>query len=104
MNELEVQTDRGTQVAPASSRKSADQFEQTGREAALLAFARFGAGVVHEVNSPLAVSLLSAQLAMRTLPADTDPKLRRCIERTIDGIRLASSAVKEMLLTCSETC
>lgn len=55
------------------------------------------AELVHEINSPLAYSLLSAQIALRTLSDDADPAVRRCIERAIEGIHRASVAARELL-------
>jgi len=55
------------------------------------------ADLVHEINSPLAYSLLSAQIALRSLRDDDDPAVRRCIERAIEGIHRASLAARELL-------
>ncbi len=73
------------------------------REASLLAFARFGAGVVHEINNPLAVALLSAQLALRSFRADMRPGAERSLERAIETIRIAANAVRETIRRCSES-
>ena len=99
MNTYKAQTDY---CAKAAGEITPQTFDRVGLEASLLAFAQFGAGAVHDVNGPLAVSLLSAQLALRTLPADSDAALRLALERTIDGIRTAASAVREVVHKCSD--
>ena len=55
------------------------------------------ADLVHAINSPLAYSLLSAQIALRSLNDDDNPAVRRCIERAIEGIHRASTAAHGLL-------
>jgi signal transduction histidine kinase len=73
------------------------------RATSLLAFARFATGVIHEVNNPLGIALLSAQLARRHLPADTSPQVTAALDRVIYGVRTASEAVRTMLEVCRES-
>jgi signal transduction histidine kinase len=72
------------------------------RATSLLAFARFATGVIHEVNNPLGIALLSAQLARRHLPADAAPQVTAALDRVIYGVRTASDAVRTMLQVCRE--
>jgi signal transduction histidine kinase len=79
----------GQIVAPRKSEFAA--------EATLVAFARFATGVVHEVNNPLGVALANAQLALRRLPSSAPPQHVQCLERVVESIRTASTAIREML-------
>jgi signal transduction histidine kinase len=73
------------------------------RATSLLAFARFATGVIHEVNNPLGIAMLSAQLARRHLPADAAPQVTAALDRVIYGVRTASEAVRTMLRVCRES-
>lgn len=72
------------------------------RDTSLVAFARFATGVVHEVNNPLGVALLSAQHALRHLPDSAPPQLAQSLERVVLSVRRASEAVRTMLDVCRE--
>jgi hypothetical protein len=80
----------------------ANERERHLRESSLLAFARFGAGVIHEINNPLAVALLSAQIALRALPRDEEPGGARSLNRAIEMIRMAANAVRDTIRDCAE--
>lgn len=77
--------------------------DSTPREAALHTFALFGAGVVHEINNPLAIALLSVQVALRSLPNETDLRTRHCLERAVESIQTTAAAVRDMVRDCSRT-
>lgn len=66
----------------------------------LLAFARFASGVVHEVNSPLGIALLSAQHAKRHLPEDASKQLTEALDRVIYGIRKSADAIRTVMSDC----
>jgi C4-dicarboxylate-specific signal transduction histidine kinase len=87
---------------PAPLNRAGDCDEETLRSISLLAFARFASGVVHEVNNPLGIALLSAQQALRQLPPTSPAALTGALERVIYGVRRASDAVRTMLRTCAE--
>lgn len=72
------------------------------RPVALIAFTRFASGVVHEVNNPLGIALLSAQQAVRCLLTDSPPQLKSSLERVVGSIRRAANAIQGMLQICDE--
>ena len=89
-------------IVPEITSSRAARDDRSLSETSLMAFARFGAGIVHAVNNPLATALLSAQVALRSLPPTTDPRAQRCLEYTIQSIEAASQAVRETLQLCCE--
>jgi signal transduction histidine kinase len=95
-------------AAEASGATSASQpfdilCDAPQRAASLLAFARFATGVIHEVNNPLGIALLSAQLARRNLPAGSPLQVTAALDRVIYGVRMAAEAVRTMLQVCRES-
>jgi signal transduction histidine kinase len=83
-----------TQTGPSETRPISEE--------RLLAYSLFGAGFVHEVNSPLATALLSAQVALRSLSSTADPRARRCLAFTMEGIETAAQAMRRILRHCND--